>query len=144
MSELATMAALKISNSINQHYQQQNQESLTPTQSHTPNIPFSVQSPHSSSSSVATTTATNKNFSTNSNTNNTNITNSVTTNPESPDASLIDGTLSRQASTDAAPSSSIDYEDYTTPNHTLSTSTSGIYMVNFCLFIFIFAFGLFW
>lgn len=129
MSELATMAALKITNSINQHYQQQNQEPLTPIQSYTPSMPFSAQSPQSDSSSVTTTT-TNNNFTatTNTNTNNTNTTNSITTNPESPDVSLTDETLSRQASVDAAPSSSIDYEDCAIheTNQTLSSSTSGI------------------
>lgn len=132
MSELATMAALKITNSINQHYQQQNQEPLTPVQSHTPNIPFSAQSPQSDSSSVTTT---NNNFTatTNTNTNNTNTTNSMTTNPESPDVSLTDETLSlsRQASADAAPSFSNDYEDCAIheTNQTLSSSTSGILCV---------------
>lgn len=130
MSELATMAALKITNSINQHYQQQNQEPLTPVQSHTPILPFSAQSPQSDSSSVTTT---NNNFTatTNTNTNNTNTTNSMHTNPESPtDVSLTDETLSlsRQASVDAAPSSSNDYEDCAIheTNQTMSSSTSGI------------------
>lgn len=123
MSELATMAALKISNSINQHYQQQNQEPLTPVQSNTPNMPFSVQSPQSDSSSVTTT---NNNSTANTNTNNT--VNSMATNPESPDASLIKDALSRQVSVDAAPPSSIDYEDCTSRefDRTLSSSTSGI------------------
>lgn len=125
MSELATMAALKISNSINQHYQQQNQEPLTPVQPYTPNMSFSAQSPQSDSSSVTTT---NNNFTTN-----TNTTNSMNTNPESPDASLTDEALSRQASTDAAPSTSNDYEDYAIreSTQTLSSSTSGITFVFF-------------
>lgn len=130
MSELATMAALKITNSINQHYQQQNQEPLTPIQSHTPNMPFSAQSPQSDSSSV-TTTNNNLTATTNTNTNNTNTTNSITTNPESPDvlSTATDDTLSRQASVDAAPFSSIDYDDCALhdTDHTLSSSTSGIY-----------------
>lgn len=124
MSELATMAALKISNSINQHYLQQNQEPLTPVQPHTPNISFSAQSSHSNSSSVTATA-------TNNNTNNSNTINSVTTNPqESPDVSITDEAFSRQTSTDAAQSSSNDYEDYaireSNPTTTLSTSTSGM------------------
>lgn len=145
MSELATMAALKITNSINQHYQQQNQEPLTPVQSHTPNMPFSAQSPQSDSSSVTTT---NNNFTvtTNTNTNNTNTTNSMTTNPESPDASLTDETLSlsRQASVDAPPSSSNDYEDCAIHenNHTMSSSTSGNFFVIFVLCFFLL--DLFW
>ncbi|XP_031636969.1 protein MTSS 2 isoform X13 [Contarinia nasturtii] len=125
MSELATMAALKITNSINQHYQQQNQEPLTPIQSHTPNMPFSAQSPQSDSSSV-TTTYNNLTTTTNTNTNNTNTTNSMTTNPESPLSTATDDTLSRQASVDAAPSSLNDYDDYVVhDNQTLSSSTSG-------------------
>lgn len=128
MSELATMAALKITNSINQHYQQQYQEPLTPIQSHTPNMPFSAQSPQSDSSSV-TTTNNNLTATTNTNTNNTNTTNSMTTNPESPDISstATDDTLSRQASVDAAPSS-YDYDDCAIhdTNQTLSSSTSGM------------------
>ncbi|XP_031636958.1 DEP domain-containing protein DDB_G0279099 isoform X3 [Contarinia nasturtii] len=124
MSELATMAALKITNSINQHYQQQNQEPLTPIQSHTPNMPFSAQSPQSDSSSV-TTTYNNLTTTTNTNTNNTNTTNSMTTNPESPLSTATDDTLSRQASVDAAPSSLNDYDDYVVhDNQTLSSSTS--------------------
>lgn len=131
MSELATMAALKITNSINQHYQQQNQEPLTPIQS-TPNIPFSAHSPQSDSSSV-TTTNNNLTATTNTNTNNTN---STTTNPESPDvlSTATDDTLSRQASVDAAPFSSNDFDDcpiYDT-NQTLSSSKPGILLHFLC------------
>lgn len=136
MSELATMAALKITNSINQHYQQQNQEPLTPIQSHTPNMPFSAQSPQSDSSSV-TTTNNNLTATTNTNTNNTNTTNSMTTNPESPLSTATDDTLSRQASVDAAPFSSIDYDDCAIhdTNQTLSSSTSGTFL---CVFLYCF------
>ncbi|XP_055316561.1 DEP domain-containing protein DDB_G0279099 isoform X19 [Sitodiplosis mosellana] len=126
MSELATMAALKITNSINQHYQQQNQEPLTPIQSNTPTMPFSAQSPQSDSSSV-TTTNNNLTATTNTNTNNTNTNNSMTTNPESPLSTATDDTLSRQASVDAAPFSSIDYDDcaiHDTNPTSLSSSTS--------------------
>lgn len=114
MSELATMAALKITNSINEHYQQQNLEPLTPIQSNTPHMPFSAQSPQSDTSSVATTNN-NLTATTNTNTNNTNTTNSITTNPDSPDMSstATDDTLSRQASIDAHPLSSNDYDEFT-------------------------------
>lgn len=135
MSELATMAALKITNSINQHYQQQNQEPLTPIQSNTPNMQFSAQSPQSDSSSV-TTTNQNLTATTNTNTNNTNTTNSMTTNPESPLSTATDDTLSRQASVDAAPFSSIDYDDCAIhdTNQTLSSSTSGTVFILNCFF----------
>lgn len=115
MSELATMAALKITNSINEHYQQQNLEPLTPIQSNTPHMPFSAQSPQSDTSSIATTTNNNLTATTNTNTNNTNTTNSITTNPDSPDMSstATDETLSRQASIDAHPLSSNDYDEFT-------------------------------
>lgn len=57
MSELATMAALKISNSINQHYQQQYQEQLTPPTQNPP-VQFpaapSTASPSSDTSSLHT------------------------------------------------------------------------------------------
>lgn len=122
MSELATMAALKITNSINEHYQQQNQEPLTPIQSNTPYMPFSAQSPQSDTSSV-TTTNNNLTVTTNTNTNNTNTTNSITTNPDSPDMSstATDDTLSRQASIDAHPLSSNDYDEFTsTPGMQIS------------------------
>lgn len=131
MSELATMAALKITNSINEHYQQQNQEPLTPIQSHTPNMPFSAQSPQSDTSSV-TTTNNNLTATTNTNTNNTNTTNSITTNPDSPDMSstATDDTLSRQASIDAHPLSSNDYDEF--------TSTPGTPKPRFDYFFFFF------
>lgn len=128
------MAALKITNSINQHYQQQNQEPLTPIQSHTPTMPFSAQSPQSDSSSV-TTTNNNLTTTTNTNTNNTNTTNSITTNPESPLSTATDDTLSRQASVDAVPFSSNDYNDDCAlhdNNQTLSSSTSGKFFCYFC------------
>lgn len=144
MSELATMAALKITNSINQHYQQQNQEPLTPIQSYLPNMPFTAQSPQSDESwSTVTTTNNNLTATTNTNTNNTNTTNSMTTNPESPDVSstATDDTLSRQASVDAAPYSN-DYDDiaiYDT-NQTLSSSTSGINLLTYLMFFLQFVF----
>lgn len=108
MSELATMAALKITNSINQHYSQQNLDSLiTVNQS---NMPFLAQSPQSDSSSATTATNTTTNnltvtSNTNTTTNNTN--NSIYTNPDSPDAHSLatDATLSRQTSIDATQSS---------------------------------------
>lgn len=129
MSELATMAALKITNSINEHYQQQNQEPLTPVQSHTPNMPFSAQSPQSDTSSI-TTTNNNLTATTNTNTNNTNTTNSITTNPDSPDMSstATDDTLSRQASIDAGPSLSNDYDEF--------TSMPGMRFYPFLVFVF--------
>lgn len=55
MSELATMAALKISNSINQHYQQQYQEQLTPPPQNPP-VQFPVGTSTVSPSTTATTT----------------------------------------------------------------------------------------
>lgn len=79
LSELATMAALKISNSINQHYQQQYQEQLTPPTQNPPvqfPVASSTASPSSDTSSlhtnnqhtVATTTTT-----TTTNTNSSNV-----------------------------------------------------------------------
>lgn len=127
MSELATMAALKITNSINQHYQQQNQEPLTPIQSHNP-TPFSAQSPQSDSSSVTTT---NNNLTTTTNTNTQNTNTPTNTNPDnSPDVSSA--TTSRQASVDAAPPSSNDYDDYAIQdaNQTMSSSTSVTASIN--------------
>lgn len=119
------MAALKISNSINQHYQQQNQEPLTPVQSSTPNMPFTAQSPQSDTSTVTTT---NNNY-TPTNTINSNTMSSMTTkNSDSPDASLTDEISSRQVSVDAGSFSSNDYQECAMrePNQTLSSSTSGI------------------
>lgn len=58
MSELATMAALKISNSINQHYQQQYQEQLTPP---TQNTPVQFPGAPSTASSSSDTSSLQKN-----------------------------------------------------------------------------------
>lgn len=79
MSELASMAAMKITNSINQHYQQLNEQPLTPPGNST--APSFVASP-SSESSIAT---------------NNMITVSSTTNTNPDDNSLdVTDTLSQQ------------------------------------------------
>lgn len=136
MSELATMAALKISNSINQHYSQQNLDSTTSV--HQSAAPFLAQSPQSDSSSatVITTSTTTNHLITASNTNAANYTNNfIHTNPDSPDAPSIatDVTLSRQTSDDATQS----LHDYTTEDSSqiMSSSTSGISRPNVALLV---------
>lgn len=125
MSELATMAALKITNSINQHYSQQNLDSTIPANQS--NMPFLAQTPKSDSSSATANTTTTNNLFTASNTNAANNTTSFThTNPGSPDDPSIatDAMLSRQMSADATQS----LHDYTTEDSSqiMSSSTSGI------------------
>lgn len=130
MSELATMAALKITNSINQHYQQQYQEQLTPPSQNPPvQFPAAATTPSSDTSSQHTSNV------------NTNTSSSVAIHDCSPDVSdtLSHQTMSpttathtptnnsrssRQTSIEAAgPSSSIDNDDMAV-DHTLSSSTS--------------------
>lgn len=132
MSELATMAALKITNSINQHYSQQNLDALTPVNQS--NMPFLAQSPAQSdtsssatatNTSTITNTATTKTAASTANTN-TPTNNSMHTNPDSPDVNspATDATLSRQTSADATQSSLHDYI-FDESTQTLSSSTSG-------------------
>lgn len=137
MSELATMAALKITNSINQHYQQQYQEEQLTPPSHNPPIQFpagSATTPSSDTSSQHTSSHHTSNM-------NTNTSSSVAIHDCSPDVSdtLSQQTMSptttthtptnnsrssRQTSIEAAgPSSSIDNDDMAI-DHSLSSSTS--------------------
>lgn len=104
MSELASMAALKITNSINQHYQQQNQQPLTPP-SHTSSTQFSAPSPSSDTSSINM-----NNIPTNSSTTTTNADNS-------PDVSSI-------TATDTLSQQTISPTNTTQPSSTTNNSRS--------------------
>lgn len=104
MSELASMAALKITNSINQHYQQQNQQPLTPP-SHTSSTQFSAPSPSSDTSSINI-----NNIPTNSSTTTTNADNS-------PDVSSI-------TATDTLSQQTISPTNTTHPSSTTNNSRS--------------------
>lgn len=124
------MAALKITNSINQHYSQQNLDALTPV--YQSNMPFLAQSPaqsdtSSTNTSTVTNTANTKTAASTANTNTTATNNSMHTNPaDSPDghSAATDVTLSRQTSADATQSSLHDYT-FDESMQTLSSSTSG-------------------
>lgn len=144
MSELATMAALKITNSINQHYQQQYQEQLTP-QSHAPPSQFSAPSPCSDTSSINTqnlhttnssNTATNPDNSPDVSSANTDTlsqqTLSPTTATHTPQyASTNNSRSSRQASVEATAHFSNDNDDYLSDyNQTISSTNSVTASIN--------------
>lgn len=131
MSELATMAALKITNSINQHYSQLNLDTLTPVNQ--PNVSILAQS-DTSSSVTATNTSTVTNPATsrsNTKTATNNANRSMHMNPDLPDAhSVVTGaTLSRQTSSDTTQSSLHEYT-FDESTQDLSASTSGIHQEN--------------
>lgn len=132
MSELASMAALKITNSINQHYQQQNQQPLTPP-SHTSSTQFSAPSPSSDTSSINI-----NNIPTNSSTTTTNADNSPdvssitatdtlsqqTISPTQPSSTTNNSRSSRQASIEAPIATAInDIDDYSNDINQTSSTT---------------------
>lgn len=132
MSELATMAALKITNSINQHYSQLSLDTLTPVnQSNVFILAQSSAQSDTSSSITATNTSTVTNPATsrsNTKTATNNVNRSMHTNPDLSDvhSAVTGATLSRQTSNDTTQSSLHEYT-FDESTQALSASTSGIH-----------------